>query len=373
MRVFMVDPSPEGGIAHYTYNLANALTTYEDITLYGPTRYELKDFPRRFSLKPVFGTGVPLHLIGNLNTFLHTVMEKPDILHIEWFTMPETDFLNTKIIKNLSGIPLCYTAHNVLPHEFKKEDMMLYKKIYELFDCMIVHSKNDVEDLKKTFDIGRDKIRYIPHGNYLFLSERYPPLERTLSRKKLKISEGSFTILFFGLIRDYKGLDILLRSTGEILSESPDMDIRLLIAGNAPAGFGKYERLIKQLKIEKSVIKYIQYIPFEQVPLFFSSADVVALPYRKIYQSGVVQLSYAYKKPVIASATGGVAEAVRDGETGFLVKPEDIASLKSTILKAYGRREYLEEMGYNGWKMARDEYSWDKIAKRTISAYRDLL
>ena len=147
----------------------------------------------------------------------------------------------------------------------------------------------------------------------------------------------------------------------------------MIIAGKAPGGFYKYDAIIKELGMEQNVMRHIRYIALEELPKFFSPSDVVVLPYRKIYQSGVVQLAYAYKKPVIASASGGITEVVRDGETGFIVSPEDEDALKDAIMEAYCHSEKLREMGESGWRMARTEYSWDRIARMTLNTYRDLL
>ncbi len=372
MRIFMVDPSPEGGIAHYTYNLANAISKYEEITLCGPSKYELSDFPRDFELKGVFGSSLPLHMVGNIRSFLDTSTKRPDILHVQWLPYPHIDSTAMFMMKRFSRMPLCYTAHNILPHEPKKRDMHLYGRIYRESDCIIVHSSKDTGSLERMFGVDRERIRHIPHGNYIFLSEYFRPLDMAEARKELGIGEDTFVMLFFGLIRDYKGLDILLRSMAKALKERSE-DILLIIAGKAPAGFSKYDALIKDFGIERNVMRHIRYIGLEELPKFFSPSDVVVLPYRKIYQSGVVQLSYAYRKPVIASASGGITEVVKDGRTGLIVKAGDEMSLKNAILTAYDSREKLKRMGENGWNMARTEYSWDRIARRTLDAYRDLV
>ncbi len=177
-------------------------------------------------------------------------------------------------------------------------------------------------------------------------------------------------ILFFGYIRPYKGLDILLSSFAEVQKIVPDAV--LLIAGEAKEPFRKYEQRMARLGISHAVKSFIGYVPLEKVPVFFSSADIVVLPYRSIYQSGVVHLAFGFQRPVIVTRVGGLPETVEHGKTGFVVPPEDAKALAQALIQALSNPQLLKTMGRNAYQKSQQALSWSLIAEKTIVVYRSL-
>ncbi len=394
----MVDTSSEGGICHYTYNLSNALSRYAEVTLYTSIKYEMSFMKKDFRVMRVFGPNNILNTFGSAVMFLHSKVCGNDLVHVQWLFNPWVDFGTLLVLKKL-GTPLVYTAHNVLPHEYEafsnktsdkissKEIYDIYKKIYEIADAIIVHSKNSEEEILEKMSVKKEKLYIIPHGNYIFIREISPPMNKEKARAMLGIGPDDHVLLFFGLIREYKGLDLLFQSLAQVLGyfsgnrkktsqgETDPKAIKLLIAGKAPHGFGNYAAMIKQLGLSENVVEYIKYIPLDEVGIFFSASDVVILPYRKIYQSGAIQMAYAYARPVIATATGGLSESVIDGRTGYLVKPGDSEDLARAIIKTLEDKEEgcLEKMGETAFNVAKKIYGWDSIARKTMGVYESVL
>jgi D-inositol-3-phosphate glycosyltransferase len=146
----------------------------------------------------------------------------------------------------------------------------------------------------------------------------------------------------------------------------------LIIAGETKEDFKIYERLISDLHISHAIVKQIQYIPLEHMPRYFYASDAVVMPYRSIYQSGIVHLAFAFKRPVIATRVGGLPEVVQDGKNGFLVAKDDVQALSSTIVKALANIPALEKMGEYAFFESKKRLSWDTIAGQVADLYRVL-
>jgi len=166
------------------------------------------------------------------------------------------------------------------------------------------------------------------------------------------------TLLFFGLIKAYKGLDILIRAFALAVKRMPDL--RLIIAGDVYGNVDQYRDLIAEQGVAESVETHFSYIADHEVEAYFRRADVCVLPYRSATQSGIVQLSYAFEVPVIASDVGGIGEYVRQGETGLTVPPEDPEALAEAFWSFFtatdraGLREGIKRFNQN--------HGWDKLA-----------
>ncbi len=158
---------------------------------------------------------------------------------------------------------------------------------------------------------------------------------KTLDIKKLKqelgFEEDSLVLLFFGYVRKYKGLDILIEAFPKILSQHPNA--RLLIVGEFYDDPKEYLELIKKLKIEKQVKVINQFVPNEDVAKYYQVSDVVILPYRSATQSGILNVAYGFYKPVIVTDVGGLAEFVDEGKTGFVVKPNSPDAITEGVNK----------------------------------------
>lgn len=208
----------------------------------------------------------------------------------------------------------------------------------------------------------------IPHGHFMRYAKEYDSIE---SRKKLGIPEEKFVYLFFGQIKKVKGVDVLLKAYAEFLRMNParKQDTLLIIAGNTwKEDPKKYYELVKQEHIENQVKMELRYIPDDEVDYYYSAADVSVLPYRNVYQSGVLQLTYAHHRVPIVTDIKAFTEIVNSG-IGFVCRANDENALADTMLYAYNRKSELQNMAEKGYSNIEKRFAWDRIAKKVKDIY----
>jgi D-inositol-3-phosphate glycosyltransferase len=250
---------------------------------------------------------------------------------------------------------IAFIADNVLPHENRPGDLMLTKFAFRAVDYFIVQSESVERDLK-SLDPHAKFIR-LNHPIYEIFGER---IERSEARKKLSIPDDAHAILFFGYIRKYKGLDILLRAMPRIIEALPD--IRLIVAGEFYGDEKEYRSIIQELRIPaKNLVLATDYIPNDAVALYFSAANVAVLPYRTATQSGIVQIAYNFDVPVIATNVGGLAEIVIDGISGIIADVATPEAIAEAVLRYF--QMALETQLTEGVKQEKRKYSWDTFAE----------
>ena len=196
-----------------------------------------------------------------------------------------------------------------------------------------------------------------PHPTYEHLNQ--PVLSKAEAKAVLGI-RAERVVLFFGFIRDYKGLRYLIESLPLVRAK---LDVHLLIAGEVWGDAKPYHELISRLGITASVTFVEKYIPNEEVARYFAASDLVVIPYVSATQSGIVQLAYGFGKPVVVSRVGGLPEVVEEGVTGYLVPPKDSASISNAVLDFY---QHSREAGMiEAVRQKRSAFSWERLC-RTI-------
>jgi len=182
-------------------------------------------------------------------------------------------------------------------------------------------------------------------------------------------------ILFFGLIKRYKGLEYLVQAFEQV--QRTVKDASLLIVGKVYEGVSEdsrfYANLLAQLTGQPEVICVDEYVPCERIGVYFSASDVVVLPYTKSYQSGVLLSAYAAGRAVIVTDTGGLSEAVEEEKSGLVIPARDVEALAQALTRLLGNPDQLEEMGRYAKYLADTTYSWNRIASKTIDCYNSLL
>jgi len=259
------------------------------------------------------------------------------------------------------------SAHNVTHHE-KQAATHYLKLLYNSYDGIIAHAKDNKQKLTSSFNVIPEKIHIIPVGEYSFLAGELQ--DKKVARKLLGIPPDRKVVLFFGYIRKYKGIAVLLESLAIARQSLPE--IFLIIAGEPKEDFSVYEQTIDRLNLGDIILSEIKYIPVEDIATYFSASDIVALPYINIYQSGILYLAYAYQRPVIATNVGGLPEVVEQNKSGFLVPPNDPTEFAGAIEKAFADLNKLDEMGQYAYQKAKQDYSWKGIAKKTVKIYEEL-
>lgn len=290
---------------------------------------------------------------------------KYDVLHTQWLIFSPVDYYYLKKISGELGIKLVVTIHDILPFNQKFYDFTYHKRIYALADRVIVQADNNIKRFDELFPELAGKEMMIPHGHFLEYAEI---IDKTIARNKLNISDEKFVFLFFGQIKKVKGVGVLLEAFSKIFQEHPGA--LLIIAGSVwKDDFSLYQEIIDKSNMGNSVMLDIRYIPDDEVKYYYAASDCCVLPYLDVYQSGVIQLCYAHKKPVIATNIGAFKEVVVDTKTGFLCEAEDPDDLAEKMILAMHSQGELGHMAEEGYKYIADKFSWEKIAKKTIEFY----
>ncbi len=301
--------------------------------------------------------------------FLHVVRNRnvKQVMHIQFLRRERFEAVFLLFLR-LLGTKLVFTAHNVLPHENSAIDRFLRSCIYRAAGTIIVHSEYIKNKLAKDFRVEPKKIKVIPHGNFDHYIPR-EPMSKAEARSRLNLYATDNVALFFGFIREYKGLDLLLDAF-EICAKK-GRSLRLVIAG-APrtSELGNhYRRSIERISTNDSIIFHEGFIPSEKVAVYFVACDVVILPYKEIDHSGIVHLAYSFGRPLIATNVGDFAEVIEDGKSGYLLRENSAECLSETILGAFSSIAHLEDMGSYARTLSETKYSWLEIAKKTKMLY----
>lgn len=305
---------------------------------------------------------------------------KAKIFHILWNN--KFQFFDRTVLMlyyKLLGKKIALTAHNINTRRRDSIDTPLnrltLKVQYRLGDHIFVHTPKMKGELIQGFGIADEKITVIPFG----VNNSVPNTELTPAeaRSRLGIPEGCKTVLFFGRIAPYKGLEFLV-SAFQLLSERSS-DYRLIIAGEPKKGAEKYLdailRTVCSGGAKDQVIAKIEHIPDEETEVYFKAADVVALPYTQIYQSGVLFLAYSFGLPAIATDVGSFKVDIIEGETGLLCNPNDSADLAQAIQRYFASNMYkhLDERRQHIRDFANEHHSWDLVGDLTREVYAALL
>ncbi len=275
---------------------------------------------------------------------------KPDVVIVSYwmtFFIPAYSAVLFLLGRKAKTITL---FHNVISHEPRKLDRFLTKFFIKRASASLVLSNAVKSDLLTLNPAA--KYLYSPHPLYNHFGSA---MERLQAQYRLGLNPNKKTLLFFGLIRDYKGLDLLIEAFGKLPS-----DYQLLIAGEPYGDFEKYAKQIAALPNAQDVHYEARYIKDDEVPLFFSAADVCILPYRSATQSGITSIAYHFNLPMIATNVGGLQESVRDGENGVVVAPrvDDIVGGVNRFFAGDNREKFAGAIA-----QLKKELSWEALAK----------
>jgi glycosyltransferase involved in cell wall biosynthesis len=388
VRIVEVEVFGRGGLTHYVYCLGTALANRgHEVCIVTAADYELQSrvpsFPDGLSIRPLFSRlsqrlkgrmpGRVLRALKGVEFFGDAVSvlryvrrERPDIVHVHCTNQIA---LWLMWLLRCAGVPVVWTAHDVTPHESFRGERAVYGTIYGGSDLVIAHSERDRERLREEFEFADGRIAVIPHGDYQIF-EAGTPVARDAARRTIDVADDAEVVLFFGFIREYKGLDVLFDAWPEVAAERPRA--RLVVVGDparlSPARLEEYREHARAL----DVIDRFEYVPFEEVSTYLAASDMLVLPYRKISQSGVLMLAMAVGLPVVATRVGAFPEVIDSGRTGMLVSPGSVSELSSairTLLADPGLRSDISEASR---RYARDTFSWDSIAARTIERFETL-
>src|SRR5580658_813879 len=309
----------------------------------------------------------------------YAARSKPRILHILWNNKIEL-FDRTLLMAyyKLCGKQIAFTAHNVNQARRDAKDSLLNRITlriqYRLCDHIFVHTKKMKDELCQDFGVPEKAVTVIRHP----VNDAFPDTDLTPAEAKriLRLRDDEKAILFFGRIRPYKGIEHLLAAFRPLAADHSNY--RLIIAGEPKKGSEEYRSQIEQtVKTEftpDQIIMKIQFIPDEEMEVYLKAADVLVLPYKEIFQSGVLFLAYSFGLPVVATDVGSFREEIVEGRTGFLCQPGDPADLART-LETYFQSDLYKELPQRRLEI-RDygytHHSWDAVGELTRNAYAEL-
>jgi D-inositol-3-phosphate glycosyltransferase len=302
-----------------------------------------------------------------LNIYKLIRKEKYNVVHFQFFRRRRIESLYFVLIK-LTGVKLAHTVHDVTPLNENKLDHFFSLMVYKTADLLFVHSNANKKDLAKQVKIDEDKIKVVPHGDFdNYISDK--TTSKSEARKFFNISPEQNVLLFFGAIKEYKGLDILFDSLSQVSQKINNLT--LIIAGMPdPIELGQeYKHIISNLPNGINVIFHDKFIPNDELEKYFIASDVIVLPYRRISHSGVLHLAYSFGRPVIATNVGDFIESIEEGKSGFVVSSNSPESLSEKIIQTFSDKQKLEAMGEYARKLSESKYSWKNSAELMKDIY----
>lgn len=361
--VGIVEPvGGHGGMDYYDYGLALGLGNNNiEVRYYTCSETNIRSYGNVTTIicfekmwkKGIIAKSVK-YLNGHLKAFVDLKKNQAKVVHMHFFTFRTIDVLVIAMAK-LFGLTAIGTVHDV--NSFDKKSSIIIEQIcYKLLNGIIVHNKTSCDILQRKQTVNKN-ISIIPHGNYL-------PFISPVDGKRE--TSGPFTILFFGQIKKVKGVDVLLRSIYNVKKRGHT--VKLIIAGRAwKDDLSEYLNLINSLDLGDIVETDFRYIPDEEVASFYDRSDLVVLPYKEIYQSGVLLLAMSYGKPVLCSDLPAFREIVEHGETGYLFRSEDSDDLASQIIYLLTSRNDLNTD--KARKLIAEKFDWTQIGTLTKNFY----
>ncbi len=276
-----------------------------------------------------------------------------DVIHFQWL---DVQWLDGYL---LGPSPVVLTAHDLLPREARRGQAHAQRRLYERVDAIVVHSDYGRRQLIDTLAVAADRVHVIPHGAFTHLLDL--PGARPLP-PELAAGERP-VVLFFGLLRPYKGLDVLLEAWRTIA------DAELWIVGRPRMDLGPLRA------VATPGVRFVpRFIADEELGAYLRRADIVVLPYsrtERFDQSGVLATALAFGKPVVLSDIGGFGEVAATG-AGRLVPPDDPAALRAALQELLADPAARERLATAAAAAAAGPYSWTEAARRTLSLYRSL-
>src|SRR6266516_5795151 len=278
-----------------------------------------------------------------------------DVVHYQWLTVPSLDGLLLPDVR-----PRVMTAHYILPPRPSRRQVASARRLFGRMDAVVAHSEHGAARLRTEVGLDPGHVHVIPHGAFDYLTRL--PEEKPLP-VELEGGEGP-AILFFGLLRPYKGLDTLLEAFREV------EDAELWIVGNPRMEVEPLRRLAAEAP---GRVRFLtRFVEDAEIPAIFRRAVVVVLPYRDAEHSGVLYTALAFAKPLLLSAVGGFSEVAETG-AARLVPPEDPAALAAALAGLLADEAARSELSEAARAAAAGPYSWDEVARQTLALYEELL
>jgi glycosyltransferase involved in cell wall biosynthesis len=410
LRLVLVEPNGSGGLIHYTYQLCTALADEGvDVTLITGKEYELAHLPHNFQVNNMLdlwslfdpqviqniqasawqrrwhkvrwtvrrGQRAVRLILAWINLTRYLSKLQPDIVQFSKINFPfEAIFLAQMRRRGLILTQIC--------HEFELREndggpfstliLRAYADIYKNFSAMFFHAKENCEKFLTLFPfVQNEKAHVIPHGNSGWLLKYFSQAYDWDSiRSRYGLNPEQPVVLFFGLLAPSKGIDDLIDAFALVRQSC---DAKLLIAGypTKHINIDELKEKIATLDLTDHVFLDLRYIPLDEVGALMGLATVAVYPYRSSTQSGALQVAYTFGRPVIATAVGGLPEAVEDGRSGFLIPVQSSSDLADKMIRLINSPELTKVMGTYARHLSETRFSWRSVARQIVKVYDQLL
>ena len=350
-----------GGIANFNNALAQEYYDRgDDVTLYsftlqypgflfpGTTQYENGEAPKDLKIKTLINSVNPFNW---LNVARKINREKPDYVIIRYWLPFMAPCLGTIARLLNKKIKILAITDNVIPHEKRMGDTLFTRYFVKSCDAFLTLSASVLDDLSKFTNTTFKK--FIPHPIYDVFGDKIPKQQAIAN---LDLNPDDKHLLFFGFIRKYKGLDLMLKAMGD--SRLKAMGIKLIIAGEFYDDKKEYTNMIADLGIAKNIIMKSDFIPADKVKDYFCAADMITQTYRTATQSGVTQIAYSFDRPMLVTNVGGLAEIVPNNKVGYVTSQNPIA-IADAIVDFYTNNKEAEFMINTSTEKKR--FSWESF------------
>jgi len=334
----------------YTFTLQ-----YPSFLFPGKTQYSSDEKPDKLNIKRKINSINPLNWI---KIGLEIKKMAPDLVVMKYWIPSMAPCLGTisKIIRKNKFTKVISVLDNIIPHEKRLGDRILSSYFVKSVDGFVAMSKSVLNDVN-VFDQDKPKI-LSPHPLY---DNFGPSMSKAEAAKKLNLPEEDKYMLFFGFIRDYKGLDLLLKAFAD--KRFRDTNIKLIVAGEFYNNSESYFKLEKDLGLSGDVLWHNNFIPDNEVGYYFNLADIIVQPYITATQSGVTQIAYHFEKPMLVTNVGGLAEIVPNGKVGYVVE-KDINEISEKLRDFFNNDR--ENEFKEGIKLEKAKYSWENMTKAVL-------
>jgi D-inositol-3-phosphate glycosyltransferase len=364
MKVVIIGPAYplRGGLATYNERLARAFQAagdevrlvtfslqYPDFLFPGQTQLSTEAGPADLDIEVSLNSVNPLSWLAVGRRLRR---ERPELVIFRFWLPFMGPALGTvaRLVRGNGHTRVVAITDNVIPHEKRPGDGPLTRYFLSACDGFVTMSRAVLTDLQR-LGFGRQPALYRPHPLY---DNFGPPLPKAEALATLGLDPAYRYVLFFGFIRAYKGLDILLESLAD--ARVAALPVKLVIAGEFYEDAAPYEALIKKYNLESQLVRATDFIPNERVAAYFSAADLVVQPYKNATQSGVSQVAYHFGRPMLVTDVGGLAELIPAGVVGYVVPPTPAAITESLVdFYTHDREEVLAA----GVRQEAKKFSWE--------------
>lgn len=386
MKISMIEMvSSHGGMNYYDYGLLDGLGKCgHQVKLYtsSPLLFDIstnKNVEVDYTYQGLFDRKNKIlkllkYVSGTAEALKKSKKDGTRVIHFQIFAITYLESFVVWLTKKM-GFKLIVTVHDV--ESFNKENReKLTKFFYNSVDKIIIHNKVSYNTIcsyiekYSNYDELKSKCNIIPHGSYIgMLPDK---IEKHDAKRIFNLDDDTFTFLFFGQIKKVKGLDVLLKAYSKFLKKT-DKKVKLLIAGKVWKDDAEiYETIIQEENLRNELIMDIKYIPDSDIVNYYSAADCIVLPYKKIFQSGVLLMAQSYKVPVIVSDLPGMTEIVENLNNGFIFESESVDDLAVSMEKVVSCGE-LDSICENAYNKLLEKYNWDVIAEKQAAVMEDML